>query len=224
MTKLFWSDRKVIAEQRLAVRCEAERTAHTRLTMKKTAAVRVRTRIRTRLDELGMTGRELAAACGHKDAWISGILAGYQTLGWEDFDKVADKLGLSPSELVRYDDATVRELTPREMRLLRHYQNWPTDLQDRWLAMLDHFAAAVPDRETATLLDRLRALPRSVRRPVLAWLFRLLEEGIPPEALTGGVEPGANGAPDAPTTPHRGPRLRPRSGPPKKNDDPPPTP
>ena len=155
--------------------------------MKKSALTRIRTRIRARLEELGMTGRELAEATGHKDAWISGILAGYQSLSWDDFDAVAAKLGLSPSELVRHDDAEVRELTPREMRLLRHYQAWPPEMQDRWIAMLDFFAASVPDKETAVLLDRVRVLPRSVRRPVLAWLFRLLEEGIPPEAITGGV-------------------------------------
>lgn len=180
--------------------------------MKKNALARVRLRIRARLEELGMTARELAEACGHKDAWISGILSGYQSLGWEDFDAVADKLGLAPSELVRYDDAVVRELTPREMRLLRHYQAWPMDMQDRWLAMLDFFAASVPDKETATLLERVRLLPRSIRRPVLAWLFRLLEEGIPPEALSGGVVLGEGDAPTEPAPPRRSPPAGKPSG------------
>ena len=178
--------------------------------VKKSALVRIRTRIRARLEELGMTGRELAEATGHKDAWISGILSGYQSLGWEDFDAVADKLGVSPSELVRYDDAVVRELTPREMRLLRHYQAWPNDMQDRWIAMLDFFAASLPDKETAVLLERVRVLPRSLRRPVLAWLHRLLEEGIPPEALTGGVELGPTEAPTEPSTTRRGQKNRKR--------------
>ena len=198
----------MIAEQRLALRCEAERLRTHTKAMKKTALARVRMRIRARLEELGMTGRELAEAVGHKDAWISGILSGYQSLGWEDLDAVANKLGLSPSELVRYEDATVRELTPREMKLLRHYQAWPNETQDRWLAMLDFFAASVPDKETSILLDRVRALPRSVRRPVLAWLFRLLEEGIPPEGLDGGVVLGAGEVPTEPDRPHPNPRGR----------------
>jgi hypothetical protein len=162
-----------------------------------------------------MTARELARAVRRDatddreaDAWISGILAGRQGLHLKYFDAVADKLALSPSELVRYDDAVIRELTPREMRLLTHYQNWSSDMQDRWLAMLDFFAASVPDRETATLLDRLRALPRSVRRPVLSWLFRLLEEGIPPEALTSVVHDDPTAVPAAPAMPRPNPRRK----------------
>src|SRR5687767_3007820 len=87
--------------------------------------VRIRERIRTRLADLKMTARELARAVGHDDAWISGVLAGAHGVHWKDFDAVAEKLGLSPSELIRHDDAEVRELTPTQMRLLRHYQAWP---------------------------------------------------------------------------------------------------
>lgn len=179
--------------------------------MKKSALTRVRMRIRARLEELGMTGRELAEAVGHKDAWISGILSGYQSLAWEDVDAVANKLGLSPSELIRHEDAVVRELTPREMKLLRHYQGWPNDMQDRWLSMLDFFAASVPDQDTAILLDRVRTLPRSVRRPVLAALYRFLEEGIPPEALGGGVVLGAGEESTEPDTPRPNPPRRRKS-------------
>lgn len=165
--------------------------------MRKDAQLRIRTRIRTRLDELGMTARELARAVRQDainereaDAWISGILHGRQGLSWKYFDAVADKLGWSPSELVRHDDAELRELTPSEMRLLKHHREWPRAIQDAWLDMLDHFAAAAPDRETAALLDKIRRTPKSVRRPTLAWLVRLLEEGIPPEFGSVGAEPG----------------------------------
>jgi len=133
-----------------------------------------------------MTARELARAVGHDDAWISGVLAGAHGLHWKDFDAVAHKLGLSPSELVRHDDAEVRELTPSEMRLLRHYQGWPRDMQERWLALLDHLAAAIPDRETANFLGLVRALPPSLRRPVLNWFARLLEEGSVPTGQPDG--------------------------------------
>lgn len=196
-------DRKVIMERVLALRSADERLREREHVMKKTAPARVRARIRARLDELGMTGREVAHAVGKGDAWISGILTGYQNLAWEDLDAVCEKLGLSPGELVRHDDAVVRELTPREMKLLQHYQTWPTDMQDRWLLMLEFFAASVPDKDTANLLDRVRVLPRSIRRPVLAWLLRLLEEGTPPEALTGGVVLGPGDGPPEPTTPRR---------------------
>jgi transcriptional regulator with XRE-family HTH domain len=153
---------------------------------------RIRKRVRARLDDLGMTARELARAVGHDDAWISGVLAGAHGLHWKDFDKVADKLGLSPSELVRYDDSEIRELTPSEMRLLRHYQAWPKAMQQKWLDLLEHFSATTPDTETAVFLERLRMMPKSIRRPVLDWFARLLEEGTLPVALVGDGAPGTS--------------------------------
>jgi hypothetical protein len=152
--------------------------------------LRIRRRIRSRLDDLNMTARELARAVGHDDAWISGVLAGAHGLHWKDFDKVADKLGLSPSDLVRHDDSEVRELSPSEMRLLRHYQQWPRDIQERWLTLLDFFSASIPDRETATVLDMVQRLPPSFRRPVLGWFSRCLLTGSIPleEIAAGGVD------------------------------------
>lgn len=186
--------------------------------VRKDAQTRIRLRIRARLDELGMTARELARTVRQdatddreKDGWISGILAGRQGLHVKYLDAVAEKLALSPSELVRHDEAMLRELTPSEMRLLKHYQDWPNEMQDRWLAMLDYFAALVPDKETATILDRLRTLPPSWRRPVLGWLYRLLEEGIPPEALMPVVPGAPIAAPAAPTTPRPRHRRKPLS-------------
>lgn len=167
--------------------------------------VRIRRRIRARLDQIGMTARELARSVGHDDAWISGILAGAHGLHWKDFDAVANKLGLSPSEMVRYDDSEVRELTPSEMRLLRHYQSWPKDMQERWLALLDHLSAAIPDRETAQFLGMVRSMPPSFRRPVLNWFARLLEEGTPLTALTDAGEVGLTEAQTEPDKIRRSP-------------------
>lgn len=187
--------------------------------MRKDAMTRIRLRIRARLDELGMTARELARAVRNdaiddkeRDGWISGILSGRQGLHVKYFDAVADKLGLSPSDLVRYDDSELRELTPREMRLLRHYQEWPNDMQDRWLAMLDFFTSEIPDKDTAALLDKIRQFPRGYRATFLGWLFQLLEEGVPPEALTYGVRSEAGAAPAAPARLRRGLRRKPLSG------------
>lgn len=163
---------------------------------------RVRSVIRERLDALGMSARELARAVRQDatdrevDAWISGILKGSQGLSWKYFDAVADQLGIAPSDLVRYDDSELRELTPREMSLLRHFREWPGDIQLQWLAVLDHFAATVPDKDTARLLDHLRATPRSLRRPTLNWLIRLLEEGTAPEQSTGGGDSGSSVGPN----------------------------
>jgi transcriptional regulator with XRE-family HTH domain len=152
----------------------------------------MRQRIRERLDELRMTQRELAKAVGHEDAWISGVLEGYQGLSWKDFDGVADALSLSPAELVRRDDDTVREISPREMRLLRYFQDWPDPIKDYWLEVLAFFAASVPDAEAAMLLTHLRRTPRSLRTPVMRWLGRLLEEGDPPGLLADVVAQYSN--------------------------------
>lgn len=189
---------------------------------------RMRLRIKARMEELGISGRELARAARpdvtdrELDSWISGILKGAQGLHWKHFDAVAAKLGLSPSELVRYDDSELRELTPREMRLLRHYQEWPSEIQNRWLDMLEHFASTVPDAETATLLDRLRRLPRGLRLTVLDFLYRTLEEGIPQDVLDGGVRLGPGEAPAVPGTPRQGLQPRKSSGSRKRAVDPPP--
>ena len=158
---------------------------------------RIRKRIRDRLDELRMTARTLARAVGHDDAWISGVLRGDQGVHWKDFDAVAARLGLSPSELVRHDDAEMHELTPTELRMLKHFQSWPDAIKHRWLDVLDFFAATAPDRDAAILLTHLRDTPRSLRAPTMRWLERLLREGIPPEYIVdaAGLERGAATSP-----------------------------
>jgi transcriptional regulator with XRE-family HTH domain len=164
---------------------------------------RIRKRIQDQLQDLRMTQRELAKSVGHDDAWISGILAGRHGLHWKDFDAVAEKLRLSPSELVRADDAELRELTPTELRLLKHFQAWPDHIQARWLEVLDFFSATSPDRDTAVLLTHLRDTPRSLRGPVMRWLERLLEVGIPPELVVDGAVPATGGGSTETTPKHR---------------------
>lgn len=138
---------------------------------------RIRRRILARLEELGMTQRELSIkVTGEpKDSWISGILSGAQGLSWKDFDAVCDALTISPSEMVRHDDDVVRELTPSEMRMMRHFQTWPSEIQTYALAFLDHLSGSVPDRATATLLARLRQIPRSLRAPTIDFLIGQIE-------------------------------------------------
>lgn len=169
---------------------------------------RIRKRIRDRLDELGMTARELAKACGNSDGWISGLLEGRQGLHWKDFDQVAEKLRLLPSELVRYDDDDLRELTPTEMRLIRHFRECPETIKHRAMEVLDYLFERTPDRETAGLLVHIRDTPASLRLPTIEWLSRLAQGGIPLELLSGGGgrETGAKSA----STTHKRPDRRPR--------------
>src|SRR5262245_33423817 len=171
--------------------------------MRKDVQVRMRERIRKRLEETNMTARELARAVGHDDAWISGILAGAQGLHWKDFDAVANKLGLAPSELVRHDDDETRGLTPTALRLMRHSQSWPKPVQTRWVEMLDCFAEITPDPEFAGILAQLKMVPPSLRRPVADWFARLLEEGTPPIGSFGGDDRGPTDAPRGTDTKRR---------------------
>lgn len=174
--------------------------------MKLDIQVRIRRRIRARLDQLDMTAREFARAIGHDDAWASGVLKGTHGIHWKDFDAICRKLRLEPSELVRLDDSELRELTPSEMRLLNHYRATPDIIRRHLLEILDYFAAQPMDPEVASFLDRFRSLPRSLRRPTLAWLIHLLEEGIPPERLVGAAARETDEASDAPAPPRRSPR------------------
>lgn len=141
---------------------------------------RVRKRIRARLDELGMTGREVANALGKSDAWISGVLSGAQALSLEDLDLVARTLRTNPSDLTRLDDSELRELSPHEMRWLRHYRTWPGQHQERFLRVLDYFAVAAPDQDSAKLLDLWRDLTLPDRRRLRVYLMSLLAGRLPP--------------------------------------------
>jgi len=144
------------------------------------AKTRVRKRIRARLDELGMTGRELANAGRppKSDAWISGVLSGAQGLQLEDLDWVAEKLRLSPSELVREDKSELRELRPHEMKALRHYQSLPSQIQDRLLRVFDYFAAATPDQEGARFLEAWKDMSTLERRELREYLETLRKDRL----------------------------------------------
>lgn len=137
---------------------------------------RMRLRIKARLDELGMSARELAILArpdehaAQLDSWISGILSGAQALSWKHFDAVCTALRLSPSEMVREDASELRELRPHEMQMLRHYQQWPTSVQDRWLRLLEYFTATVTDPEHARLIHDLKELSAVQRRVLRTYL------------------------------------------------------
>lgn len=142
------------------------------------ARERIRLRIVARLDELGMTAREFALRTrpgepgASLDSWVSGILKGTQALSWKHFDAACDALGLNPSELVRYDGSELRELRPHEMRMLRLYNDWPTDQQVNFLHLLEFLSGKATHREQP-LLRALRALPAKDLSRVLSMIEQL---------------------------------------------------
>jgi len=171
---------------------------------------RIRQRVLARMDELSVSGRELAHAVRPKpytetdeewtrklDSWISSILTGRAGLGVEYFDAVCETLRLTPSELVRDDATELRELTPQEMALLRHYRTWPRAVQDRWLKMLDYFTSSTslePDK--VRLLDEWEVLTPQEQRAVFGYFFglrrartqqRAEHDGEPPETAGGSA-------------------------------------
>lgn len=139
---------------------------------------RIRLRVVARLEELGMTAREFALrtrpgeAGQSLDSWVSGILKGGQALSWKHFDAACDALGLSPSELVRYDGSELRELKPHEMRMLRLYNEWPTDQQVNFLHLLEFLSGKATHREQP-LLRAIRSLPAKDLSTVLSLIEQL---------------------------------------------------
>jgi hypothetical protein len=157
-----------------------------RSTMRRDLKERMRQRVRHRLDELGMSGRELAAAVRprphqedpedweHKlDSWMSSILTGRAALTWEYVDAVCEHLRIGVSELVRDDQTELRELTPSEMRLLRYYQEWPRAVQDRWLKLLEFFAGSILEPDKVRLLDAWEEMSSAEQRELHAYLHAL---------------------------------------------------
>jgi len=154
--------------------------------MRRDLKERMRQRVRARLDELGMSGREVALSVRPRpftedhqewqdkiDSWWSSIMTGRAALSWEYVDAVCAALRISVSELVRDDDTELRELTPSEMRLLRYYQNWPRAVQDRWLKLLEYFESTSLEPDKARWLDEVEELSPQEQRELHQYLFAL---------------------------------------------------
>lgn len=168
---------------------DAERAGMSRqaTALRRNVKDRIRLRIRSRLEELNMSSRELALLArpddhaSALDSWISGVLAGTQALSWKHFDAVCTALRLSPSELVREEGTELRELTPSEMAMLRHFKQWPTSIQDRWLKILEYFAATVTDPEARRTLHDLEEMT-AVQRRVLRTYLSSVQARKPPQS------------------------------------------
>lgn len=202
--------------------------------MRRSLKDRVRLRVIARMDELGMSGRELAQSIRPRppeedpdewtqrlDSWISSILTGRAGLGLEYFDATCETLRLTPSELVREDTSELRELTPTEMRLLRHYQQWPRAVQDRWIKMLEYFTSATnlePDK--SRLLDEWEELTTQQKQELQGYLFALRRERIQQRAERDGARMATDeGAASRDATP-LGPEEQTRPASRAPNDDP----
>lgn len=139
---------------------------------------RIRLRVVARLEELGMTAREFALrtrpgeAGQSLDSWASSIINGTNALSWKHFDAACEALGLSPSELVRYDGSELRELKPHEMRMLRLYNEWPQDHQTNFLHLLEYLSGKATHREKP-LLRAIRALSAKDVSQVLSLIEQL---------------------------------------------------
>jgi transcriptional regulator with XRE-family HTH domain len=110
-------------------------------------------------------------------------------------DRMADYLGLSPSELVQMDNATLMELSPAEHAIIRHWREWPKEIQAAVLRLLAFSNAVLPDedglREFNLLFRQLKT--QESRTGVLATLRDALAEQHKrqfgrPRATAGGAQ------------------------------------
>ncbi len=152
--------------------------------MRRDLKERIRARVVERMDALGISGRELAKAIrpqeaeSTNDSWISSIITGRASMTWDYIDAACDKLNITPGELVRDDASDMRELKPSEMRLLRHWQMWPQQVQDRLLKIADYFSSIAPEPDQARLLAEWEELSDIERREVQVYLYGLRQERL----------------------------------------------
>lgn len=119
------------------------------------ARTRVRQRLRRLLDDQGKTNRALADWIGHREQWVSNLLAGRFPLSLDELDRVAQFVRVPPSELVRQSDDPW-ELTPTEMRMVRALRLLPMSVRDHLVILADYLIGVTP--EEVDLLTQIRSL------------------------------------------------------------------
>lgn len=119
------------------------------------AAQRVTARIKARLEELGMTGREFAKKLAHKDAWISNLLSNKFSLSLTEIDQAAAILRVPAGELVREADEAW-DLTPTERRVVRGLRLLPPVVRDHVAIHVEYLVGVTPDE--VDLLQKIRRL------------------------------------------------------------------
>ena len=97
------------------------------------AAERVRRRLR---DWLAKEGQESTARLARAvDAKVNRGRA-TQDIRLRDLDAIAEEMGIPVGELVQPEGADYIEVTPIEMRMIRHLRAMPDSARDHWLANL----------------------------------------------------------------------------------------
>jgi hypothetical protein len=160
------------------------------------AAQRLKRNILRLLDEhsAGTTKRTrvgLAKALGVKPNGISTILGAPDVPHFKlrDLDRIAEYFGIPPAALIAEDGNVLWELRPSEMRLMRIWRQWPLDVQDATLFLLNYFAALEPaEKSIRRLLSKFRRLSKNDQDYVERTIDSLRRH-------TGGPDKGAGGAP-----------------------------
>lgn len=142
------------------------------------ARTRVRQRIKRLLEDRGKTNRAFGQWLGHKDGWVSSLLAGRFSLSLDELDRTAQFFNVPPSEIVRMSD-DAWELSPTEMRVVRALRMLPPTVRDHLVTLADYLIGATP--EEVELLKRVRQLTGDELRRVEHWIdVTLLSQEIEP--------------------------------------------
>lgn len=153
------------------------------------AVQRLRLRISERLDAdkdkpqgFRRTQRGLAKRIGISEPTLSELLSGPQaTRGLlAHLDKIADYFGVPPSLLIHRNDTALMEIAPEEYRVIKHWREFPRDVQEQIAAMFDYFAGILPEeKEERRIWQRWRRLSP----PARARLESILEDAVKAEQI-----------------------------------------
>lgn len=156
---------------------------------------RVCQRIKRLLEERGQTNRAFGQWMGHKDQWVSNLLAGRFPLGLDELDRAAAFLNVPPGDLIRIVDEPW-ELSPTEIRVVRALRMLPAPVRDHYMLLADYLVGVTPAE--VDLLAKLRKLDPDELRRVNHWTDVTLFARAP---APGPVDlPGLEGA-SAPPAP-----------------------
>jgi len=131
------------------------------------ARSRVRQRIKWLLEKRGQTGRAFGEWMGHKDQWVSNLLAGRFALSLDEIDRAASFLNIPPSDLIRVSDDDGYELSPSERRVVSAMRMLPAPVRDHLMLLADYLVGVTPAE--VELLAQLRKLTPDEIRQVTHW-------------------------------------------------------
>jgi transcriptional regulator with XRE-family HTH domain len=170
----------------------------------------MRERVRALLDRQGKSLRKLADALDIDHGEVSKKLRerkpGEPDERNRDFtmrqiDAVAEFLRVPPALLIQNDTSTLQELTDEELRLVKHWREWPPDIQELVLPLLDYFTGQTPmEREQRRMWMRYRRLNVRDRAYVERSIDDLWSQQKRERAArTAPAAPRSSGGPGEPT-------------------------